>query len=321
MTAEPPENETDFQKRLRAMNAANDATQAAGEEVDDLRDMQRACGSGEGQGGSVKDLRERFARIKDNPTLRAIMAMAGKYRRLAQAKQRQKTTHGRDDVVGIEFGADLGRIVPSELAQLADEDLEWLALRRYTERAMLQREYRGIEHVAQGPIVVVVDESSSMRGDKIEAAKALALALAWIAKHQKRWICLVAFSNDAAGRFLTMPPEKWDDNALLDWLAFFMAGGTTSEVPLATLPNKWTELGCPEGKTDIITITDGQLSVSDDRSHAFNVWKEAKQVKQYTLYLDLGGSEPGDMEKVSDVSWQVDDLDLGQDAIQQLMSI
>jgi uncharacterized protein with von Willebrand factor type A (vWA) domain len=47
-----------------------------------------------------------------------------------------------------------------------------------------------------------------MAGDKVHTAKALALALAWIARQQKRWCGLVAYSGDSGERLLALPPGR-----------------------------------------------------------------------------------------------------------------
>jgi uncharacterized protein with von Willebrand factor type A (vWA) domain len=312
----------ELKRDLRALSAASKALSEATQDVDDLRDAQRSLGGdGAGEGGRIDagTLKARFDRIKNSETLRKIIANAGRYRRLAQAKQRQKTKHGQDDVVGVEMGNDLARLLPAELAALGDEDLELDALRRYLERGLMQRDYRGIEHVAQGPIVVVVDESGSMSDDPIATAKAFALAMAWIARHQRRWICLVGFSDGTEGTFLAMPPGKWDQSALLDWLEHFYSGGTTMDVPLVTLPQKWAELGCPEGKTDVIQITDALVHIPDEMRENFLTWKAATKAKYYTLVLD--SDDAGDLRAISDRVWCLPNLSIEQDAIQELMSI
>jgi len=311
-----------MKRDMRALGAAAKALESASQEVDDLRDAQRAMGMGnpeDAQRIPPSELKARFERIRDSRQLRRIMELAGRYRRLAQAKQRQKTTHGRDDVVGVTLGADLGALVPSELAALGDEDLELDAMRRFLERAMLQREYRGLEPKARGPIVVVVDESGSMRGKPVAMAKAFALAMAWIARHQHRWILLVGFSGDSEGTWCPMPPDRWDQGALLEWLEHFYSGGTTMDVPLETLPARWKELGCPEGQTDVIQITDAIVNVPDEMRERFLAWKAQAQAKYYTLVV--GEDDPGDLADVSDRVWCLPDLGLENDAIQELMAL
>jgi uncharacterized protein with von Willebrand factor type A (vWA) domain len=312
----------EMRKDLRALSAAAGALQQATQDVDDLRDAQRAMGDDPSNPQTLdpSGLKARFDRIRQSGRLRAIIENAGRYRRLAQAKQRQKTRHGQDDVVGVELGNDLGRLLPAELAALADPDLELDALRRYLERGLMQRELRGIETKARGPIVVVVDESGSMSaGGRIETAKALALAMAWVARHQRRYCCLVGFADDSNGNWLVIPPGHTDQDALLDWLGHFYSGGTSAAVPLITLPNRWEQIGAPRGQTDVILITDGLLDVGDSTRDRFNAWKRAEQVKLFTLIIDE--DEPGDLETVSDRVWTLPDLSIDTDAVQEIVSL
>jgi uncharacterized protein with von Willebrand factor type A (vWA) domain len=310
-----------MKKDMAALGAAAQALKNATKEVDDLRDAQRAMGVGPGDVQQIpaEEFKKRFEQIKKSQTLRRIMELAGRYRRLAQTKQRQKTRHGQDDIVGVELGNDLGRLCPSELAALADEDLELNVMRRYLERGLMQRDYRGIETKARGPIVVVVDESRSMSGERIATAKAFALAMAWIARHQKRYICLVGFASGSDKTCLVMPPNQFDQAGLIGWLEHFFNGGTTCDVPLRLLPKNWEKLGVPTGETDMIIITDGCMDVSSATVKKYNDWKHATQVKCYTMII--GEDEPGDLEHVSDRAWCLPDLSIENDAIQELMAI
>ena len=152
-----------------------------------------ACGNEAGAGGatSLAEVRARFDRVQRSTRLRIIMELAGRFRLAAQAAQRRKVIHGRDDVVGVVMDNDLGRILPHELAALDDPDLEYDVLRRYLERGLMCREYRGVEARNRGPIFICIDESISMDGRSIALAKAFALGMGWIAQHQNRWFGLV----------------------------------------------------------------------------------------------------------------------------------
>ena len=97
-------------------------------------------------------------------------------------------------------------------------ELELDTLRRIAERQALCREHHAVEPVGKGPIIVSVDESGSMEGEKAHTAKALALALAWVARRQRRWCGLVAYSGDTGERLLALPPGRWDEARLMDWL-------------------------------------------------------------------------------------------------------
>jgi uncharacterized protein with von Willebrand factor type A (vWA) domain len=251
--------------------------------------------------------------------LKRICELAGRYRRVAQSRQRRKVTHGLDDMIGVVLDGDLGRLLPQELAKLCLPEFEDDTLRRLVERQCMCREYRATEPVGKGPIVVVVDESGSMQGEKVHTAKALALALAWIARQQRRWCALIAFSGGTDGRLLPLPPGRWDENALADWLTAFLGGGTSCDVPLVELPNRyWKELNCPPGQTNIVCITDAIVRVPIDVRDNFLRWKQQAQARMQSLIIQ---GRPGDLAAVSDEVHLVPSLEVTQTAVEHVLSV
>lgn len=314
-------HEDPFKRQMQCLKAAGGALKGAADSVSDMRDAQSALGVGNGNGNGAipaAELAKMFKRVQGSHRLKRICELAGRYRRFAQAQQRKKVLHGKDDVVGVVLDNDVGRILPHELAALNDEDLELDILRRIVERQAMCREYRGIESRARGPIVVIVDESGSMGGEPIHTAKAMALALAWVARHQKRYCCLVGFSDGPDGSYCVIPPGRDNPEELMTWLEHFYGGGTTVDCPLVTVPAKWEEFGCPRGKTDVILITDAQVDVPDKIRQSFLAWKAAESVKLITLVLN---SPPGDMAGVSDRLHLVRSLSLEEDAVAEAMGV
>ncbi len=309
-------------KEMSVLRAVGQALQGASQEVEELEDAQNAlgCGPGQGQDGKLplEQVKEMFQRTRNNPMLRKIIDLAGRFRRVAQAKQRQKVSHGYDDMVGVVQDGDVGRLLPHELALLATEETELDAMRRLVERQSLCREYRGIEKVGKGPIVVCVDESGSMSGDPVCRAKAFALAMAWVARHQRRWVCLCGYSGSREGTFCVMPPGKWDQKALLDWLGHFYGGGTTMDVPLDILPSRWDSLGCPKGKTDLLLLTDAVVHVPSSLRDSFNAWKKQEQVRCISLILE---SSPGDLAAVSEEVHLLHNIDTEDTGISRCLCI
>lgn len=313
---------------MQSLRAVGNALKEAASEVQNLRDMQAALGA--------DGLKSIFKRVKGSESLRRIVELAGRYRRFAQAKQRTKVLHGRDDVVGVMLDGDVGRLLSHELALLDDPDLELDLMRRIVERQAMCREYQGVETKARGPIVVVVDESGSMSGEPIYTAKAMALALAWVAKSQNRFYCLVGFAGGTEGTYCVAPPNGiprfrdyadgaceaacWmhGEEALMTWLEHFYSGGTTCDVPLVELPRHWEMLGCPRGKTDIICITDAIVSVPGEVQQSFLAWKLEQQVKMISLIIN---SEPGDLARVSDQVHRVRSLSLDEAGVGEAMSV
>lgn len=307
-----------FVKRSRSINKA---IQEATEDVEQADDAMKGLGGDGGSDGQAdpKEALKLFQRMKQDSTLQNIVNKMGRYRRLAQSLQRQKTKHGRDDVVGVELSGDIPRILPSELSMLGDAVMETDVMRRIIERQAMSRQHQGLESVSKGPIIVCVDESGSMYGEPHANAKAFAATMGWIAKSQNRWCGFVGFSGGCKGTRIAFPPHEWDTEKMIEWLTHFYSGGTTLDVPLKELPNVyWDELGCPRGKTDIILITDAIVHAPPEMVENFNRWKEQEQAKCYGIII---GSEPGDLEKVCDQTWSVDVFDVEQECVSEMLSI
>ena len=306
---------------IARMRSTARALQQAAADVDTAQCTAAGIGSGDGTQLDPQTMRSMFRRVRDDATLRAIMDMAGRMRSLCRALQRAKTRHGRDDTVGVELGGDLARLVPSELLQLGCgiPELELLALYRVASRHALCREYRGREKVGRGPIVVSVDESGSMHGEKITAAKGLALALAWLAHHQKRWIMLAGFAGDARCTRYVAPPRQSRPGELLDWCSHMWSGGTVLDGPLATVPGWWPEVRPPSGKVDHIIISDGEVSLPAALRDDYRAWAQREQVRTYAIMV--GCRSAGGLAEVADRVWCLPNLDLDSAAVEAVLSI
>ncbi len=212
----PDAAECDLTAEIVTLRATAKAISEARAGVEELRDTAAAFGMGPGSAGSSDPARiaTLFKRVRSDPALKRICDLAGRFRRVAQSKQRQKTMHGVDEVVGIEPGGDIARVLPSELVKLTSPEFELDTLRRLAERQLPCREVRSVEPVGKGPILVCCDESGSMEGEKAHSAKALALALAWVARRQRRWSGLIAYSGNSGERLLALPPGRWNEGAL-----------------------------------------------------------------------------------------------------------
>jgi uncharacterized protein with von Willebrand factor type A (vWA) domain len=221
-------------------------------------------------------------------------------------------------MVGVVLDGDVGRLLPHELAKLADDDLCDDAMRRLVERQSMCREYHAVEPVALGPIIVCCDESGSMQGEKGHTAKALALAMAWVARSQRRWVALCAYSGDSGERVLALPPGRRDEDALMDWLEPFIGRGSSIDVPVRELPRIYREVGAPYGKTDVIFLTDAQCRLPAEVQEDFLAWKRSVQARLVTLVI---GGEAGDLSLISDEVHLVRTLDASEEAVGRVLSL
>lgn len=304
--------------------AAGEAAEKAGDKVMEVQERMAALGMGgdgavEGTRLDADAVAATFQRIQNNAFLQDIFNRAGKMRRFAQGKQRQKCRHGYEDMVGVTLDDNVDHLIDEELVQLLDEDFGDDTLRRLVEKETLALDYRGEEKVGKGPVVCCVDESGSMTGDKIKDAKAFALTLAWMARHQNRYCVLVGYSGGTEGTVCVLKPGKWDENELLDWLTHFFSGGTDMDVPLDVLPNKiWPEIRVPRGKSDLIVVTDAVCHVPPAMRDNFNAWKTANKARVISLILNR---RAGDLEAVSEEVHLVPRLGLGVGAVEGCLSL
>jgi uncharacterized protein with von Willebrand factor type A (vWA) domain len=307
-------------REMETLRAVGCALSAATEEVEEMREATTALGMGPGSPGSndPRAIATLYRRVRGNAHLRRICELAGRYRRVAQSRQRQKVTHGMDDLVGVTLDGDPGKLLPVELARLAIPELELDTLRRLVERQCMARDYRCVEPVARGPIIVSVDESGSMSGEKAHTAKVLALAMAWIARQQKRWCALVAYSGDTAERLLPLPPGRWNEMKVADWLCAFIGGGSYMDVPVREMPGYYRQLDAPRGRTDLLFITDAICRLGEEVKRPFMAWKQSVQARLITLVID---SEPGDLSAISDEVHQVSSLSVTEEGVERVLSI
>lgn len=291
------------QKDAALLRAVCKGLKQAQQDVDDLADTCRAVGLGQGDPGNKLDSKrvaDTFARVRNHHLLRRIIELAGRYRRVAQGKQRQKVSHGYEDMVGVCLDDSVDRLLSEELVNLLDPLLEADTLRRLAEKETLAADYKGVEKVGKGPIIVCVDESGSMSGEPICNAKAFALAMAWVARHQKRHCVLVGYSGGTEGTLCVLKNGKWNEVELMDWLEHNFSGGTTMDVPLHEL-TKWPAVQeTPKGKTDLILLTDAIVHVPKQLEDSFLAWKKERQVRCITLLVGHHGGDAGDLQKVSD---------------------
>lgn len=316
-----------FKKKMKVISAIGNGLKNASNVVSDYEDARDAFGSGLGNGGNgkmdTKALANLFKRVRDNKSLARICELAGRYRRRGQSMQRRKIVHGRDDVVGIELSGDLGRAVPNELAYLVVPELELLELRKIAENQLLSREYRGVEKIARGPVMIFLDESGSMSGEPSYHAKAFALTMAWIAQHQKRWCTLVAFSGGAdkeSMRAIVLEPGKWKQEDLFGWLEGFIGGGTTVEwLDRKYMEPMYAAAKAPEGKTDVVIVTDAEVGLSESARKSCLAWKADSKAK--IISLVIGCDDAGALKGVSDKWFAVPSLDVESEAVAEAFSI
>ena len=142
------------------------------------------------ESGSNSDANSRAIRNWDE-----LARLVGRFKQDARALRRKTLDRGVAEAYDIERGSELGRLIPAELIALHHPGLRADFRRRLLEGEVLQYRLREEEQKGKGPMVVCIDVSSSMQGDKELWAKAVSLTLMDIARRQRRLFRAVLFSS------------------------------------------------------------------------------------------------------------------------------
>jgi len=295
------------------------ASDQAKEEVEKLQDMFGwGVDPGQMQRMPAEEKIKLAERIMSSSKLMRIAEIAGRFQRLALHKQETKIKHGRDEVVDTELGNDLARVVPSELAYLINPATKLLFYRKFVEKELLQYRLSGTEKQTKGPIVVCIDNSGSMEGQREIWSKAVMLGLLTIAQKQKRNFAVIHFgsaSEIATWKFSKENPPA--TNKLMEVLEFFFGGGTDFETPLSNA------IDCIRSendfkKADIVFITDGECSISDQFLGKFEQEKKSLEFQVYTILVDYYTDT---VKKFSDTVLHVDDLEDDEEVLDTIYQI
>lgn len=259
-------------------------------------------------------------RVMQSHKLRRLAQLVGRFRNLAIAAQAEKTERVPGQIEGIELGGDLGRMLAQELALLHHPILRRDLYRRLAERQVMQYRMTGRRKQALGPLVVCYDESGSMAGEKEIWAKAVVLALLFIARRQKRPYAAIAFGSAKEIRVKTIRrPELATMADVLEVAEPFFNGGTDFQRPL-TEARQIIEAGgrpstgsghCFE-RADVVFVTDGLCRVTPEFLAEFETFKKRTGTRVFAVLVDVGTSAEVSVRQWADQVHRV--VDLARDA-------
>ena len=282
--------------QLKTAELARDIDQAA----EDSHDFSREFGQGgRVAAGARLELGRRLAR---NKKLGELARMVGRFKQDARALKRKTLERGVAEAYDIELGSELGRLIPAELLAMHHPVLKRDFHRRVLEGAVLQYRLRDDEQKGKGPMVVCIDVSSSMQGDKEMWSKAVALTLMDIARRQRRLFRAVMFSSgDVSLKVLDLNRERRyqpDLNKVVEMAEYFPGGGTDFEAPIDAAVELLGEKKLKRG--DIVIITDGESQVSPDWLARLRERKDELDFSIFAVLVDVGSAEMSSLAQFAD---------------------
>ena len=257
-----------------------------------------------GQGGRMAagERLELGRRLARNRKLGELARMVGRFKQEARALRHKMLDRGSAEAYDLERGADLGRLMPSELLAMHHPGLKADFHRRLLEGEVLQYRLREDEQKGKGPMVVCIDVSSSMQGDKELWAKAVSLTLMDIARRGRRLFRAVMFSSgDTSLKILDLNRERRyqpDLPKVIEMAEYFPGGGTDFEAPIDAAVALLEERKLKRG--DIVVITDGECAVAPQWLADLKRRKDELQFSIFAVLVDVGSSELTTLAQFSD---------------------
>ena len=281
------------------------ATDKAVSEVEEVENIITSWGLNQGEFERLpydKKL-ELLQVLRGQQKFRDMTKLVGRMRNLATGSRKSKLEH-RIELHSITQGADLNHVLPQELLALRRPALKLDFYRRMMEKQLLQYDLNHREYMGHGPIIVLIDTSSSMRGGREVWSKGMALGLAEIAEKERRAFSYALFASSRADLITDdfqigqRSPEK-----LINLASAFIGGGTDFEQPLRWAIGKLQD--SKFNKADIVMITDGECAIGNE---FLKEMQKVQEEKQFRIYSILIGGNQRELKRWSDEVWNLTDL-------------
>lgn len=230
-----------------------------------------------------------------------LFDMLGKTRDIAvKFANKKDATNGyvAEDVI---TGNNIANLLPSQLTILANEKTKKTFYKNYSEKNLLQYEKSDI--FSQGPIIICRDCSGSMTfNNRCDWATAICVAMYHSAKHQKRDLRIVDFS-DFASYIDYLAKDNNNTKAIIDICSRCFIGGTNFSIALKTAFNAIN--ASKFENADIVFITDGEDNISKRDLSSFLNTKKRKKVNMYTIYIGAKNIDSATCKELNSLSDEI----------------
>ncbi len=200
----------------------------------------------------------------------------------------------KKDLLGIHLSNDLVRLLPSELSLIHNKHLRSYFHAKYIENRLstyllsdrdedLDPGDRNSKET-EGPIILCIDTSSSMKGLPESLAKASALYLLKEAQKRGRKVYIIAFSGEGALREFELAQSSDGVERALEFFKWEFYGGTDYLTPM----RRSIELieRSSYRKADLLMISDGIVKVPEEFTEYVERVKKRLKFRVYSLIIN-----------------------------------
>lgn len=259
------------------LNSFRQMLDTVSQKYEEVKDFLARCPSAQFSYADLQACSDDFkALAKLLEEKQSVKELARKMGRAYISEEKKRQTRipeaSKSEVHGTHRSADLQRLLPSELLNLEDDELEMLFYAGLLEQSLQTYELSGITYhngetteasrKRTGPVVACLDTSGSMLGEPLLKAKALLLAIANILKQEGRSLHVLLFGSSGEIHEYSMQ-DACNVTGLLQFLQKGFGGGTDFETPLRYA---FELIATQEAylKADVLMISDGDCELGNE---------------------------------------------------------
>ncbi|QGS51872.1 hypothetical protein [Spiroplasma tabanidicola] len=188
-----------------------------------------------------------------------------------------KLPYNPEELVGVTISKDIERLLPMELANLFDPELEIVFYKKFVEsqlqaflfesnETIIEHEVEEVEYEApipleQGKFIICIDTSGSMEGSGEYIAKALAIAVAKVALKEQRDLVFVNFASQHVDEF-EINARQLNIQKMLEFLSKSFYGRTNAKPAFQKVVQKMTTEEFK--RADLLMISDFMMDAIPD---------------------------------------------------------
>lgn len=299
---------------------------ALGGLADDLEQGQTVAAAWGVSPGELRQMpaaeRLALARTLNTDKMRRVAELFGRIRNLSLSTACD-TVEVHEEIVDLELGDDLGRVVPAELLALAHPTTELDFLARWADGELTQYAVEGTEQLGRGAIIMAIDGTGSMGvGDRDRWAKAVMLVLLNQAKTQGRTMHVLVFGYHQMLHVPFVEPADFSPENLVKVAGAFWHSGTDFTTPMTKALELLGEEFAATGRTsaDVVFATDDECFVPT--AFMAHYLSEMHRMKARTWGVNVAGhaNDHGALAQMSEGRvMTVEDLTSGDDIVALLV--
>jgi hypothetical protein len=261
-----------------------DALNKAAKEVEQLMGGIRA-GTSESMLGSKGDseLAELYTALGNNAELSRLLQMIGRMQ-ISQHFLNGVSYAQTETPVAITQGRDIRNVLPQDMGLLLGNTEEFnVFAAKYNNSELLQRQLKAETKSGKGPMIVCLDESGSMDGEKSTWANSITIAMYLQCLKDRRQFALVKFASNSKIWPIPNSLTRMDIDFLKSISNHGYLGGGTNFQSAWNDATKFIRSNPSWKQADIVFVTDGMGNYNADQ---FRKDKDQLKVRLISFFID-----------------------------------